>query len=132
MKTLSGIAVGVVAALIVASSVIAAGPQPSGTTTLLGAAQTGTTVMVRVTVRSVSPVVPAEYAIQNECQLPDKTRTIQHDDIIYWTDTSASGDPQTDMPVYLQSIAAGAKCKVFLMRNNTAVKGSTSTYTVTP
>jgi hypothetical protein len=131
MKRLSAIAVGVVAGLLVASSAIAAGPPPSGTTELLAAPQSGTTMMVRVTVHSVSPVVPAEYAIQNECQLPDKTRTYQRDDIITWTDTSASGDPQTDMPVYLQSVPAGASCKVFLARNNNVVKGSTTTYKVT-
>jgi hypothetical protein len=34
------------------------------------------------------------------------------------------------MPVYLQSIPAGSKCKVFLMRNNTQVKGSVTAYTV--
>ncbi len=130
MKRLSGIAAGVVAGLVVASSAIAAGPPPSGTTQLLATPTTGTTVMVRVTVHSVSPVVPGEYAIQNECQLPDRTRTYQRDDIIYWTDTTSNGDPQTDMPVYLQSVAAGASCKVFLIRNNNVVKGSTSTYTV--
>jgi hypothetical protein len=35
------------------------------------------------------------------------------------------------MPIYLnQPVPVGSKCKVFLIKNNTVVKGSTSTYTV--
>ena len=34
------------------------------------------------------------------------------------------------MPVYLQSVPAGAVCKVSLVSKNTVVKGSTQTYTV--
>ena len=55
---------------------------------------------------------------------------MQRDDIVYWTAQDANGNPQTTMPVHLQSIPAGAACKVSLMRNNTLVKGSTTTYTV--
>ena len=45
------------------------------------------------------------------------------------TDT-AGQYPHTVMPVYLQSIPEGSKCKVFLMRGNTQLKGSVSSYTV--
>jgi hypothetical protein len=34
------------------------------------------------------------------------------------------------MPVYLQSVPAGASCKVSLVANNTVVKGSTTSYIV--
>ena len=90
----------------------------------------GTTLEVEAFIDSVYPVVPFEYAIQNECQLPNKgARTIQRDDIVYWTDVDG-GLPHAIMPVYLQSIPEGSKCKVFLMRGNVQVKGSVTSYTV--
>ena len=79
----------------------------------------------------MTPVVPYEYAIQNECDLPGKAgSTLQRDDIVYWTSEDSNGDPHVTLPVHLQSISAGSKCKVFLVRNNTVVKGSTTSYTV--
>jgi hypothetical protein len=41
-----------------------------------------------------------------------------------------ANQPHTTMPVYLQSIPAGSKCKVFMMRGNVQVKGSVTSYTV--
>jgi hypothetical protein len=103
----------------------------NGTTTLLDPPLSGTTVRVEATLTSDVPVVPYEYAIQNECKLADHGgATIQHDDIVYWTDQGPGGVPEVTMPIYLQSIPAGADCKVFLIRNNTVVKGSTTSYTV--
>lgn len=87
-------------------------------------------MQVDVVVFSDGPVVPYEIAIQNECQLPNRGgRTVQHDDIVDWVDASGP-NPHTVMPVYLQSIPEGSKCKVFLMRGNTQLKGSASSYTV--
>jgi hypothetical protein len=34
------------------------------------------------------------------------------------------------MPVYLESVRTGSTCKGSLLKNNTAVKGSTVAYTV--
>jgi hypothetical protein len=128
MKRSTAIATGILAALIAATPV-SAGPI-TGDTNLLDPPVTGTTVDVEASVDSVIPVVPYEYAIQNECSLPNKGgRTIQRDDIVYWT-YEEDGVPHAVMPVYLQSIPAGSKCKVFLMRNNTQVKGSVESYTV--
>jgi len=129
MKRLTVVATGILAALLLAVPVGAAGPI-SGDTELAGTPVTGTTLDVEVSIDSVYPVVPYEYAIQNECSLPNRGgRTIQHDDIVYWTFVEDEL-PHTVMPVYLQSIPAGSKCKVFLMRNNTKVKGSVTSYTV--
>jgi hypothetical protein len=128
MKRSTAIATGILAALIAATPA-SAGPV-TGDTNLLDPPVTGTTVDVEASVDSVIPVVPYEYAIQNECSLPNKGgRTIQRDDIVYWT-YEEDGVPHAVMPVYLQSIPAGSKCKVFLMRNNTQVKGSVESYTV--
>lgn len=128
MKRLTAVATGVLAALVIAAPV-SAGPI-TGDTELVGAPVAGTTLDVGVSIDSVYPVVPFEYAIQNECSLPNKGgRTIQRDDIVYWTDVDG-GLPHAIMPVYLQSIPEGSKCKVFLMRSNTQVKGSVTSYTV--
>jgi len=129
MKQSTAIATGILAALIAATPV-SAGPI-TGDTELVGSASSGSTLDVDVSVDSVIPVVPYEYAIQNECSLPNKGgRTFQRDDIVYWT-YEEDGVPHAVMPVYLQSIPAGSKCKVFLMRNNTQVKGSVTAYEVT-
>jgi len=128
MRRSTAIATGILAALMVATPV-SAGPI-TGDTNLLGDPVAGTTLDVEVSVDSVIPVVPYEYAIQNECSLPNRGgRTIQRDDIVYWT-YEEGGVPHAVMPVYLQSIPEGSKCKVFLMRNNTQVKGSVTSYLV--
>jgi hypothetical protein len=128
MKRLTAVATGLLAALVIAAPVSAA--PITGITHLVGAPLAGTTLDVDVYIDSVYPVVPFEYAIQNECSLPDKGgRTIQRDDIVYWTDVD-SDLPHAVMPVYLQSIPEGSKCKVFLMRGNVQVKGSVTSYTV--
>jgi hypothetical protein len=128
MKRSTAIAAGILAALIAATPV-SAGPI-TGTTNPLDPWVTGTTVDVDVSIDSVIPVVPYEYDIQNECSLPNKGgRTIQRDAIVDWT--YEVGDvPHAVMPIYLQSIPAGSKCKVVLMRNNTQVKGSVTSYRV--
>lgn len=128
MKRPTAIATGILAALIAATPV-SAGPI-TGTTNLLDAPVTGTTMDVEVSVASIIPVVPYEYTIQNECSLPDRGgRTIQRDAIVDWT-YEVGEVPHAVMPVYLQSILAGSRCKVFLMRNNSQVKGSVTAYTV--
>jgi len=127
----TAIATGILAALVLTAPVGAVGPI-SGDTDIPELQPAGTTMLVDafIEVADVIPVVPYEYAIQNECSLPNRGgRTIQHDDIVYWTD-EVGEFPHTVMPIYLQSIPARSKCKVFLMRGNTQVKGSVSTYDV--
>jgi hypothetical protein len=128
MRRLTALATGALLALI-AVAPVSAGPV-TGDTELLGPPTTGATMDVEVSIDSVIPVVPFEYAIQNECNLGSKGgRTVQHDDIVYWT-FEEDDTPHAVMPVYLQSIPAGTDCKVFLMRGNTTVKGSVTAYTV--
>lgn len=132
MNRRMAVATGVLAALLVAAPV-SAGPPYTGTSTLLNAPETGQTINVEVSVTSNTPVVPYEYAIQNECAFPQRAgSSYQRDDIVYWTFFEGANVPHAVMPVYLQSVPAGSKCKVFLIRNNTAVKGSTTSYTVVP
>jgi hypothetical protein len=118
-------------ALVVATAVAAA---PNSAATTIGTPTAGSTLDVTFTVFGSTPVVPYEYAIQNTCVYPPKTfghYTLgQRDDIVQWTDTDAFGNPRVTMPVYLQAVPAGSTCKVSLMDNNTVVKGSTVSYTV--
>lgn len=128
MRRTIAIPSGLLAVLLLASTV-SAGPLYTGTTDLQGAPASGTTLWVEVSVHSSGPVVPYEFQIQNECSLPGHVRTVQRDDIATWVYVDG-GDPTTQMPVYLQAIPRGAKCKVFLTRGNVQLKGSVSSYTV--
>jgi hypothetical protein len=130
MKTRTALATGILTALLVVGPV-AAGPPYAGMTELLGTPTSGETLDVEVSVTSNTPVVPYEYAIQNECSFPGRTgKSYQRDDIVYWTFFEGDNVPHAVVPVYLQSVPARSKCKVFLIRNNTVVKGSTTSYTV--
>jgi len=133
MRTLAALTTVVLVALAVATAAGAA--QNGAQTDLLNPPPTsGTTLNVRFTVFGGTPVVPYEYALENVCITPGAKRggfTVgQHDPIVYWTDEDTQGDPQVTMPVYLESVPAGSSCKVSLVKNNTAVKGSTVAYTV--
>jgi hypothetical protein len=123
----------VATALVSLLAVSAAGAQPNSATTTLGdpTPSAGTTLMVTFEVSGTTPVVPYEYALQNTCALKGGHFTLgQHDDIVYWSDTDLDGKPDAVMPVYLQTVPVGASCRIYLVRNNTAVKGSTQSYTV--
>lgn len=129
MKRSIAVTLALVAAL--AAAVPAnAGPLYTGDTSIPVSQPSGSTLLVDAVVFSDGPVVPYEIAIQNECQLPNRgARTVQRDDIVEWVDT-ADSYPHTVMPIYLQSIPQGSKCKVFLVRGNTQLKGSVTSYTV--
>jgi hypothetical protein len=129
MKRSVAVAAALFAALALAVPA-SAGPLYTGDTSIPDPQPAGATLMVDAVVFSEGPVVPYEIAIQNECQLPDRGgRTVQRDDIVDWVDTE-DAYPHTVMPIYLQAIPAGSKCKVFLMRGNTQLKGSVSSYAV--
>jgi hypothetical protein len=129
MKRAIAAATGILAVVLVAAPVSGAGPI-SGDTAVPDPQPSGTTIMVDATLTSVIPVVPFEYSIQNECSFPDRSgSSYQRDDIVSWID-EPDGAPHTVMPIYLQSVPKDSKCKVFLMRNNTQVKGSSTSYVV--
>jgi hypothetical protein len=130
MKTLAALATVLLVALATAA---AAGAQPNTASTALSDPNpaSGTTLYVTFTVFGDAPVVPYDYALQNTCAYPKGHFTLgQHDDIATWTDQGPGGVPQVTLPVYLESVPAGAACKVSLVKNNTIVKGSTQAYTV--
>lgn len=128
MRRTSAITTALVAGLLLAAPASAAPPY-TGTTELQGTPTSGTTLWVEVSVHSEGPVVPYEFQIQNECTLSGRVRAVQRDDITAWVYVEG-GDPTALMPVYLQSIPAGARCEVFLTRGNVELKGSVTRYTV--
>jgi len=138
MKRSISVAAGLVLAMAVAWPALAApttgstAPGIDPATGLPSQPVSGATFYVDASVHSITPVVPYEYAIRNECGIAGKPGySTQQDDIIYWTSQDANGDPHVTMPIYLQSVPTGSKCKVFLVRNgNVVVKGSTTPYTV--
>lgn len=129
MKRSIALTAGVLAALLVTAPVSAG--QATGATTFVNPPPTsGTTLQVDVSVTSAGPVVAYQYAIKNECVFPGRTgSSYQRDDIVWWT-FEVGGVPHAIMPVYLQSVPAGSSCKVFIMKNNVVVKGSTTAYAV--
>jgi len=132
MKLLAVLAA--VVLLMLAGSLTASAAPNTGTTTLLDTAVSGSQVDVDVSVTGGTPIVPYEYAIQNECYFNGNGKasgnpdSFQRDDIVFWFDVG--GVAHATMPVYFHDIPAGSACKVFLIRNNTVVKGSTTIYPV--
>jgi hypothetical protein len=130
MKTLASIA----AVALALALVTAADAKPNTATTALdGTPTAGTVLEVTFTVMGSIPVVPYEYSLQNVCITGPSSGhyTIgQSDPIVDWSAQDADANPQTKMPVYLQSVPAESQCKVSLVTGNTVVKGSTVAYTV--
>ena len=134
MRRPVALAPGILAAvliLLIAAAPAAAAPPTSGSTELQAPGPiAGETLWVDASIRSVIPVVPYEYAIQNECAFPARSgSSYQRDDIVYWSQ-GTDGYPHALLPVHLQSVPAGSTCKVFLVHNHTVAKGSTTSYTV--
>ncbi len=123
--------------IVISTTLPASAGTATGTTNLLGTAVSGSFVDVDVSVVSSTPVVAFEYAIRNECYFSGKVAgppdSSQQDPIVDWVYSSPppyGSVPHAIMPVYLVTVPAGSQCKVFLVKNNTFVKGSLTTYTV--
>jgi hypothetical protein len=117
-------------------SVASAGPA-SGTTELVGGvAHANTPVNVLVSITSEAPVVPYEYAIVNECwfsgRAAGRADSYERFDLIGPFFDGPGDAVETTVTVNLNPVPSGAVCKVFIAKGNTAVKGSTTQYTVVP
>jgi len=139
MKFVSAVIIACGIALAV-SNVASAGTA-SGSTTILGAATpnavTDTPTDVEVSISTTAPVVPYEYSLVNRCWFDGKTSgpsdSYERFDLVGpWSEPSPGDPPTTVETVNVQPVPAGAKCKVNIVKNNTAVKGSTTTYSVVP
>jgi hypothetical protein len=128
MHRILGLAAGLLAALVMVGPV-SAGPPYTGNTVLLGTPKSGETLSVDVSVTSNTPVVAYEYAINNKCSWSNKGSSSQTEAIVTWT-YELDGLPHAVLPIYLQSVPAGASCTVFLTRSNVVVKGTAKSYTV--
>ena len=146
MKRISVLSLAAVLALGVVT-IAFAGPA-TGTTEILGASPTGGVVTdglahedtptdVEVTISTGAPVVPYEYSLVNKCWFDGKTSgpsdSYERFDLIGpWFEPEPGDPPTTIETVNVQPVPAGAKCKVYIIKNNTVVKGSTTTYDVVP
>jgi hypothetical protein len=139
MKWICALVIACGAASIAVSAVLAG--TASGTTTILGAAAPNATVDtptdVKVTINTTAPVVPYEYSLVNKCWFNGKTSgpsdSYERFDLLGpWSEPSPGDPPTTIETVNVQPVPAGSKCKVNIVKNNTAVKGSTTTYSVVP
>jgi hypothetical protein len=122
-------------ALSVTATVIASAA--TGTTTLLDLPTAGSSAELDVSVVNSTPVQPHEYALQNECYFSGRVSappdSVQKDDIVGWIYSAPPpyGDvPHAIMTVHLDAVPAGSICQVFLVKGNSVVQGSTTTYRV--
>jgi hypothetical protein len=109
----------------------------TGATTLLDLPTAGSSAELDVSVVSGTPVVPHEYALQNECHFSGNVSappdSVQKDDIVKWTYSAPPpyGEaPHAIMAVRLDEVPAGSICQVFLVKGGSVVQGSTSRYRV--
>ena len=132
---------GAVVALALGVAAVALAGTATGTTEILGGAApnavTDTPTDVEVTINTTAPVVPYEYSLVNKCWFSGKTSgpsdSYERFDLIGPWFEPVPGDPPTTIEtVNVQPVPAGAKCKVYIVKNNTVVKGSTTTYNVVP
>ena len=114
---------------------VALAGQASGTTTLLSDAYADTPTEVEVTISTGAPVVPYEYSLVNKCWFDGKARgrsdSYERFDLAGpWFNPGGDDPPTTIETINVQPIPAGSTCKVFIIKKNTVVKGSTTTYDV--
>ena len=137
MKRISLLSIAGMLALVVTAT--ASAGTASGTTTILGSAApdavSDTPTLVEVTINTTAPVVPYEYSLVNKCWFDGKTSgpsdSYERFDLAGpWSEPSPGDPPTSFETVNVQPVPAGSKCKVNIVKNNTAVKGSTTTYNV--
>ena len=103
--------------------------------TVVGPAVAGSHADVTASITSASPIAPYEYGIENRCWFGGAFRGHFDSSERFaiagpWYDVG--GVPTTTVQVNLNDVEAGAVCRVSLVRGSTTVKGSTTSYTVTP
>ena len=86
-------------------------------------------------VTSATPIAPYEFSVENRCWFSG--RFSRHFDSYERFDIaglwySVGGTPTTTTQVNLNDVPAGAVCRVSLFRGSTAVKGSTTSYALSP
>lgn len=139
------IILGAAGVLAICLATVAFAGTATGTTEILGPtggpfdglAHADTPTDVEVTITTGAPVVPYEYSLVNKCWFSGKTSgpsdSFERFDLAGPWFEPAPGDPPTMIvSVNVQPVPEGSRCKVSIFKNNTAVKGSTTTYDVAP
>ena len=125
------------AALALGLATLASAGTATGTTKILGAAApdavTDTPTDVEISITTTAPVVPYEYSLINKCWFSGKTSGPS--DSFERFDLAGPWflePPTMIVSVNVQPVPEGSRCKVYLIKNNTVVKGSTTSYSVVP
>ncbi len=103
-------------------------------TTVVGPAISGTAAAVTASITSSTPIAPYEFSIENRCWFSGLfsghfDSSERFDIAGPWYDLG--GVPTTTVGVNLNDVPATAACRVSILRGNTSVRGSTTSYTVT-
>jgi hypothetical protein len=136
---------GVAALLAICLAAVAVAGPATGTTEVLGPtggpydgqAHEDTPTDIEVAIITSAPVVPYEYSVVNKCWFDGKTSgpsdSYERFDLAGpWFEPEPGDPPTMIVSVNVQPVPEGAKCKVLIMKDNTAVKGSTTAYEVQP
>lgn len=102
-------------------------------TTVVGPAVAGSQADVTASITSATPIAPYEFSLENRCWFSGRFNghfdSYERFDIAGpWFDVG--GVPTVTVQVNLNDVPAGAACRVSIVRGNTVVKGSTSSYAV--
>ena len=134
MKTIAALAATLILAFGLVS--VASAAPATGTTVLLEPARQEQPVDVLVSIVSDAPIVPYEYSVLNQCWFSGRYAghfdSYERFDLIGPWFAGPGGSAQTTVTINLQPIPADSVCKVSILRNNTTLKGSTTSYTVVP
>lgn len=134
MKLMISIAAALLLALAAVSGVSAG--LATGTITLLEPATENHPVDILVSISTTAPVVPYEYSVVNRCWFSGKYSgqgdSYERFDLAGPFFAGPDGAVQTTVTINLQPIPEGSACKVYIAKNNTVLKGSTTTYEVQP
>ena len=134
MKTIAALAATLILAFGLVS--VASAAPATGTTVLQEPARQEQPVDVLVSIVSDAPIVPYEYSVLNQCWFSGRYAghfdSYERFDLIGPWFAGPGGSAQTTVTINLQPIPADSVCKVSILRNNTTLKGSTTSYTVVP
>lgn len=130
-KVLAAGATAVIVVLGIAPSAEAAAVR--GSTATIGSPTAGEELLVAATIDQPAPIAPYEYSLLNRCWFSGRTSgpgdsSERFDLAGPWF--LVDGARQTTAEVNLNDVPAGAVCRVTIMKGTSAVKGSTTSYSV--
>lgn len=143
MRRMATLAGSVFLALVAAPLALAG--TATGTTTILGPtggaydglAHADTPTDVELSISTGAPVVPYQYSLINKCWFDGKASgpsdSFERFDLAGpWYEPFPDAPPTMTVSVNVQPVPASSVCNVYLVKNNTVLKGSLTKYSVVP